>query len=148
MPPIFEIIPEFQAYLPSLIALAVLCLIATIQSFLSAPFAFVREEQVPGMPLRHDHSKLSFRVLRTYSNSVENLPAFGFAVLLPLLAGVPPVLCNWLVGVHLVARLAFWGIYYAGVGKTAGGPRTMAYVLGLLTNIALVVAVIWALVAA
>lgn len=143
MSPVFDPIPDLLTYRPSLLALTLLCLMALLQSFLSAPLAFVKEEQVPGMPLRHDHSKLSFRVLRTYANSVENLPAIGLTILLAIVAGVPPVLCNWLVGVHLAARLIFWALYYSGVGRIAGGPRTMAYVVGLISNIALAIAVLW-----
>lgn len=141
----FQTLPLLDAYKPSLIGMAVLCLIPLIQSFLSAPFAFVTQEQSPGMPLKGDHSLLSFRVLRTYANSVESLPAFGIALLIAIVACVNATLVNWLVAIHLIARLAFWFFYYSGIGRVAGGPRTMSYVVGLLTNIVLVAAAIYAL---
>lgn len=141
-----ESLTLITAYQPALIALALAALIAPVQSFLSAPFAFIRREQVPGMPLRHDHSRLSFRVLRTYSNTVENLPAFGIAVAVAIVAQGAPGWVNALAIGHLACRLAFWGIYYAGLGPAAGGPRTLVYVGGLLTNIGLCVVGLVALV--
>lgn len=143
----FDIAPYLAAYRPSFLVLAGLALMTLIQNFATAPLAFLREEQVPGLPLRFDHSKLSFRVLRTYQNSAETFPAFGWALLMAIMAGVSPMLVNWLAMAYFAARVAFWGIYYAGIGKPAGGPRTMAFVAGLLCNIALAGAAVWALAA-
>ena len=133
-PDLHALLADYQI---AFFALAVAALIAPFQSLLSAPFAFFRREQVPGMPLRFNHSRTSFRVLRTYSNTVESLPAFGFAVLLASVAGAAAGWVNGLAVVHVGFRLAFWAIYYAGIGKPAGGPRTLVYLGGLLCNIAL-----------
>lgn len=142
---LFDVLPYLSSYQPSFLVLAALSLTVLIQNFASAPLAFISEEQVPGMPLQFDHSKLSFRVLRTYSNSTESFPAFGWALLAAIVAGASPILVNWAAGIFFVARMAFWAIYYSGIGKTAGGPRTMAFVVGLLANIALAGSAIWAL---
>lgn len=139
MPALFDTLPYLTNFKPAFIGLTVLCLIPLIQSFLSAPFAFINQQQQPGMPLNGDHSLLSFRVLRAYANSVENLPAFGLLVLLAIMIGVDHSWVNWLVVIHVIARIAFWVIYYVGVGKVAGGPRTFSYVVGLLSNIVLAV---------
>ena len=139
-----EAIPILVSYQCALFVLGVLCLTILIQSFLNAPLAFISEEQVPGMPLKSDHSKLSFRVLRTYANSVENLPAFGWALFVAIVAGASPALVNWLAGIYLFFRLAYWAVYYSGRGKIAGGPRTICYVGGWLTNAVLAVMAIYA----
>ena len=143
MSSLFESLPFLASYQLSFAVLAALSLTTLVQNFLTA-LAFQTEEQVPGMPLNFDHSKLSFRVLRTYSNSAESLPAFGWALLVAVVAGASPSLVNWLAGIYFVFRIAFWAIYYSGVGKIAGGPRTMAFVGGLLTNIALAITALWA----
>ena len=145
MESIFEAVPYLTAYQISFLALAGNSLITLIQNFAAAPLAFVSEEQVPGMPLQFDHSKLSFRAVRTYANSAESFPAFGWALLMAILAGGTPFFVNLLTGGYFVSRLAFWAIYYAGVGKPAGGVRTMAYVAGLLCNIGLAAVAIWSL---
>jgi len=139
-------LPVF-AYQPAVLAFAVLCLAVLIQAFLTAPLAFLHEEQSPGKPLRGDHTLLSFRVIRTHANSVENLPVFGFALLLAILAGVGATTVNWLAGIHVVSRLAFWVVYYSGIGKVAGGPRTLAFLGGSLSNLVLIGMTIYALAA-
>jgi len=127
------------------LVLALLSFTLLIQNFATAPLAYVSEEQIPGMPLKFDHSNLSFRAIRTHSNSAESLPAFGWALLVAIVVGASPVLINWLAGIYFVFRMAFWAIYYSGIGKAAGGPRTMAFVGGLVTNIVLVCTALYAI---
>jgi len=88
---------------------------------------------------------LSFRVLRTYLNSVENLSAFGLSLLLGILIGLDVAAVNWLAGIHAVFRFVFWAVYYSGVGKVAGGARTMSYVGDLIANLILIGYVLYAL---
>lgn len=145
MESLFDALPYLNAYRASFTVLGVVSLVTLLQNGLTAPLAFVTEEQVPGMPLRFDHSKLSFRASRTFSNSAESLPAFGFALLVAIAAGGSAPWVNGLALLFLVARLAFWAIYYSGIGKTAGGPRTLAYVTGLASNIGLACLALWAL---
>lgn len=140
-----EVSPALAPYHTAILCLAVLCLVALIQSFLSAPLAFIKEEQTPGAPLNFDHSKLSFRVLRTYGNTVENLPAFGFSLIVAIIGGASPWAVNGLAALYLAFRLVFWVVYYSGIGKVAGGPRTLAYVGGLLANMSLAALAIYAL---
>ncbi|WP_298963261.1 MAPEG family protein [uncultured Roseibium sp.] len=142
---LFEAAPFLNAYRPGLTIVAALSLIVLIQNFLTAPLAFAKEEQIPGMPLQYDHTKLSFRAVRTYQNSAESFPAFLAAVLIAIIAGVSPLLVNVAAGIYLAARLLFWGVYYAGVGRVAGGPRTIAFVVCLLANIVIAVAALIAL---
>jgi uncharacterized MAPEG superfamily protein len=145
MDTLFEALPYLAAYHPALMALALLSLAVLIQGVLTAPLAFAPEDEEPGMPLKGDHSKLSFRVIRTYANSVENFPAFIAILLLAVIAGVDATWVNWLAGLHVAFRLLFWVVYYAGVGKIAGGPRTLSYVGGWLTNTVLAVMTLYAL---
>ena len=143
---LIDVLPSLSPYEPSILALAVLCVAVMIQSFATAPLAFINEEQAPGMPLKGDHDLLSFRVLRTHANSVENLPLFGFSLLAAILAGSGPSLVNWLAGIHVASRLAFWVVYYSGVGKVAGGPRTLTFVGGALSNLVLACVALYCLV--
>ncbi len=143
---LFDALPYLIDYQPSFLILALLVLSVLIQNFLTAPLAFVKEEQAPGMPLKFDHSKLSFRASRTFSNATENFPAFGWALLVAIIAGASPLLVNWLAGIYFVFRMLFWAIYYSGKGKVAGGPRTMAFVGGLVTNMVLAGVAIYAII--
>ena len=143
---LFDAVPYLEGYRVSFLVLALLSLVTLIQNFLTAPLAFVKEEQTPGMPLQFDHSKLSFRALRTFQNSAESLPAFLAALLVAIVAGASPAFVNVAAGIYLLARIAFWAIYYSGIGKVTGGPRTMSFVACLLANISIAVAAIWALI--
>ena len=146
MKPLTDVLPNLALYEPALLALTLLCIIILIQTLLTAPLAFANKEQVPGEPLKGDHSLRSFRVIRTHANSVENLPAIGFAILVAILLSVNPRLVNWLAGIHVVSRLGFWAVYYSGVGKVAGGPRTLCFIGGLLSNFILAGACVIALI--
>ncbi len=138
--------PFLVAYQPALLALAILALTVLIQSFLAGPLAFLSGKQGPGMPLNGDHGDFSFRVLRTYLNSTENLPAFAATVIVAVLIGVNADWVNWLAGLHLGFRMIFWAVYYSGIGKVAGGPRTLSYVGGWSINAILAAMTIHALV--
>lgn len=137
MTTLYETLPQLEAYHATLTAIAVLLLAVLIQSVLQAPLAFAKGEQAPGAPLKGDHSIFSFRVVRTFLNSIENLPIFLGTAALAIIAGVPPLWVNWLVCLHVGFRLVFWAVYYSGVGKVAGGPRTITFVGAWLVNLIL-----------
>ncbi len=142
---IIDIEPLLNSYQSALIALLILCLCVLIQSFLTAPLAFLKQEQSPGMPLNGDHKLFSFRVLRTHNNSVESLAPFAISLIIAIVIGVQDTAVNWLAMIHVAFRLLFWAVYYSGIGKVAGGIRTLCFVGGLLANIALVLLTIIAL---
>ena len=129
--------PLLQPYHWALLASCVLVLMVLIQNFLTAPLAFLKGEQIPGGPVQGGHHLLSYRVLRTHANSTENLGVFGFALLLAIVASVAPIWVNWLAIIHVIFRMAFWVVYYSGIGKVAGGLRTMCFVGGLVSNVIL-----------
>lgn len=135
MDSLFDAVPYLDGYRFSFVVLLALSVITLVQNFLTAPLAFLKDEQIPGMPLRFDHSKLSFRVMRTYQNSAESLPAFMAALAVAVVAGGAAGVVNLAAGVYLAARIGFWAVYYSGTGKIAGGPRTMMFVVCLLANL-------------
>ncbi len=137
--------PQLLAYQPSLIALACLCLIVLIQSLLAGVVGFGQSAEVPGMPLKGSHSEMSFRILRTYANSTENLSVMVATAFLAILAGANANWVNGLVILHVLFRTAYWAVYYSGVGAVTNGPRTITYVLGWLMNIILAIMTIFAM---
>ena len=147
MESILEHLPHLAGYKPAFIAVGILCLIVMIQSFLAGVLALAPGHEIAGHPLKGTYEDKAFRIMRTYANSTENLPALLGAFVLAILAGVSVTLVNWLVGLHLLFRLIHWFAYYGAIGKPNGGPRTIAYVGGLLTNIVLVVSALRALLA-
>ncbi|MEJ8473192.1 MAPEG family protein [Roseibium algae] len=140
MTSLFEAVPYLAAYRPSFAILALLVIVTIVQAILCVPLAFLKKEQTPGLPLKLDHSSLSFRVMRTYSNTVETLPIFGFALLAASAAGTSPALVNWLAGIYLAFRLLYWAVYYSGIGRASGGPRSMCFIGAMTANAVLAVA--------
>ena len=145
MESLYQSLPQLAAYHSSLVFVALLVLAVLVQGFLAGVLGLGKGEETAGMPLKGDHSKLSFRVLRTYANSTENFSVMIATTLLAILVGVSPAIVNWLVGLHVVLRLLYWAIYYGGIGKVTAGPRTITYVAGFLMNLILAGFVIAAL---
>ncbi|MEP0940748.1 MAG: MAPEG family protein [Rhizobiaceae bacterium] len=139
MESMIESLPLLTPYQPSFIWLLVLCLVVLVQSFLAGILGFASGDEVPGLPLKGSHGDKSFRVLRTYANSTENFSIFVSTTILAILAGVDVMIVNWLVGLHVALRIVYCVVYYSGVGKVAGGPRTFTYVAAFLMNVILAV---------
>lgn len=146
MTSLLETIAGLSSYQPTIACLLILCLMVVVQGFLAGALGLAQSEEVPGVPLKGNHDDRPFRIIRTYANSTENLPAFFAAAALAVVVGAPATVVNWIVALHLVSRLAYWPIYYAGIGKNGGGLRTIVYVGGLLANLGLVLIALFALI--
>ena len=137
MQSIIEMTPQLALYNPAFLALIFLCLAVLAQGFLAGVLGLAGGEEIAGMPLKGNHAKFSFRVLRTYHNSVENFSVMVATTILAVLAGVSAPLVNWLVGIHVLIRLVYWAVYYSGAGKVSGGARTITYVAAFIMNVVL-----------
>ena len=71
-----------------------------IQSFLTGVLGLAKSDEVPGMPLKGNHADFSFRVIRTYGNSVETLPLFAATLFLAIATSASPAWVNGLAGLH------------------------------------------------
>lgn len=134
MDSILDAFPQLAAYQPTFVAMVLLTVVVLIQGFLAGALGLGRSEEIPGRPLKGNHSDSSFRIIRTYGNSTENFSVLIATALLAILAGVPAGWVNWLVGLHVLLRMLYWVIYYAGFGKVAAGPRTITYTMGWFLN--------------
>ncbi len=145
MESILQSLPQLLAYQPALVAMVLLCIYIIIQSVIAGVLGLGIGDEVPGRPLKGGHVDRSFRVLRVYANSTENLAFFVTVAFIAIVAGVSPVWVNGLVGLHVFFRVLYSLIYYRGAGKVGGGLRTIVYVLGLLMNFILAVMTAYAM---
>ena len=129
----------------TVLSLIVLSIIVLLQCLLGAVFGLVMSPSVPGETPVGDHNDFGHRALRTYQNSVENLPAFAVAAIAAMLVGADPWTVNTLAAAHVGTRILYWMVYYGGVGAHAGGPRTLIYVTGMTLNLALAVVALLAM---
>lgn len=132
-------------YQTALMLSALLIVAVHAQSFLSAMYKIVLGKQAPGVPAAGDYTDKTFRIYRSHMNSVENLSMFLGALAIAIVAGVSPTLVNWCVIIHVIARLAFWAIYYTGIGALAGGIRTIVFVTGFMASLVLGIAALFAI---
>ncbi len=127
-------------YQTAIIMTGLLVIAVHAQNFLSAMYKIVLGKQPPGVAATGDYGDKTFRIYRTHMNSVENLSMFIAALVLAMIAGVSAALVNWLAIIHVIARLAFWAVYYSGIGAIAGGARTIVFVIGFLASMILAIA--------
>ncbi|WP_165775675.1 MAPEG family protein [Paramylibacter kogurei] len=138
--------PELVAtYSTALLALGVLTLLMVVQATIAGIVKNVISGQPAGVTVRGNIEHRTFRVVRSHENSVENFSALMAASLLAMIAGASPTWVTYLVVAAVVLRLLHWVFYVMRIGPDAGGPRTIAYVLGLLINLALAIMAIIAL---
>ena len=147
MQSILENVPQLAAYSSALLAIVVLCMAIIVQSFLAGVLALAPGHEVAGLPLKGSHEDRPFRLMRAYGNSTENIGFFIATVAVAIIAGVDATWVNGLVMAHVAFRVLHWVIYVAGIGNPVGGPRSIVYVLGLVSNGILAVMAIWALIA-
>jgi len=133
---------DFTLYHPALLALTILCLSILVQSFVMPIFAFTEKGgQKPGRVVGGP-DQFSFRVLRTYLNSTETLPAFMGALVVAIIVGVDPLWVNRLAGIFVLFRLFFWAVYYSKLGIATPG----CFVIASIANIILAVITVLALI--
>jgi uncharacterized MAPEG superfamily protein len=79
----------------------------------------------------------AFRAVRTYMNGVETLPAFFAAAFAAILLGVDAWWVNTTALTVFVSRMAYWAVYYVGIGGPGFGIRSVLYVFAPLGAVVL-----------
>lgn len=131
-------LPDWASgYRLAIVALAVLCLMVLIQTVLGVIFGMIVGREEPGGKYVGGYDEFGFRTLRTHLNSTETLAVFAISLLLALFAKVSPEWVNGLAILYVATRILYWILYYAGVGRNKGGPRTIIFVAGWATNVVL-----------
>ena len=93
----------------------------------------------PGEMPSPDYNNRSYRVCRSYQNTVEMAGVFAVVVSAAIFAGVSPSLVNWLASLSLLFRVVMIYVHIQGVGAPENGARTIIFVLCWLCKLALAV---------
>jgi uncharacterized MAPEG superfamily protein len=135
-----------EVYNASIIGLALLCLVPIILGAIVGPLK--GKLGLPGGPIAAgDEASFLFRADRAQGNSVESLPFFLAPAILAIIVGVAPLFLAVAVWAYLVLRVLYVLVYLRGGSLARGGSlRTILHVLGSLTAIAVVGAVVLKLV--
>lgn len=127
-------------YLCALAAAVTLAVLILIQ-FVVVDVVSIRSKQVPGMPVTGGHESFHFRAVRAHANTYENLGLFLLVFFSALLLGADPAWTAIAAWTLTAARAGHMFCYYADWRSA----RSVAFGLGLLAQIALLVICVVAL---
>jgi len=121
---------------------ALVVILALLQSLIGAAIKFGPGKGVAGVPVGDSHDSLPFRMERSHLNMVENIGTFTLALGLAMLVKVDPTWVNWLAVIFLVARIAHWLVYAAGVSAI----RTLFFAIGIFSTLTLAVKTVFTII--
>ena len=129
---------DFSAYGHALTAVVIYALIAQVLNALTG----IRKgslDLAPGASHPQDYADGSYRLDRTYMNSIEMIVFYTAIVFAAILAGANPFWINLLASVGLLLRIAANFVYLRGIGKAYGGLRTKLVIAASAVNLAMAV---------
>lgn len=85
------------------------------------------------------HSSFVFRAHRTFMNSIENVPAMLGTAFLAILVGADVFWTGLLIWVFAASRIIHMVLYYVIATETNPSPRSYFFLIGLASNVALLV---------
>ncbi len=120
-------------------ALAAVALYGVMAQVLNAATGMKKgaHKMIPGESYVPDFSNPSYRLDRTYMNSIEMMVFFTALVLTAIMAGADPLWVNLLAVIGLLLRVAANTLYLSGKGGQYGGLRTGLNIGAALVNILL-----------
>jgi uncharacterized MAPEG superfamily protein len=128
-----------QVYTAAILGLLLICLLPLVLANIAGPFK--GKAGLAGGPVADAREEnFLFRLDRAHANTVESVLPFVAPAILAIMLGVSPGLLAMLVWAFLAIRVAYSIVYLRGGGLARGGSlRTILYVLGTLTTVALIV---------
>jgi uncharacterized MAPEG superfamily protein len=120
---------QFAEYGHTIVSMAALALIGLLLGPVSAARS-TGEGNAPGEVPPADYGNATYRLVRSYLNTVEITGFFIAAALAAILAGASPVWVNWLAVIFLLSRIAMLAVHLGGVGRPNMGPRSVVFTIG------------------
>ncbi|MFA7554976.1 MAG: MAPEG family protein [Spongiibacteraceae bacterium] len=120
----------------------ILIIIATviIQGCIAAASKASKEGAIPGkIDESLSHSSFVFRSNRTFMNSLENFPAIIGTSILAIFVGANVFWTGVLILVFALSRIIHMILYYLIATEKNPSPRSYFFIIGLASNIALLV---------
>ena len=129
-----------EQYMASFWALWVIIFTMIAQSLIATGAHRKQTQYVPGVVDENlGHDSFVFRSHRTFQNSLENAPLMLFTAFLAILVGLSPSSLAWAAWIFAIARLIHMVLYYKIATEKNPSPRSYFYVIGMLSNIVLIV---------
>ncbi|MEH6582457.1 MAG: MAPEG family protein [Halioglobus sp.] len=129
----------FDQYLLSFWGLFAILATMLLQTMVATVAHRKQGRYIPGVVSESlGHESFVFRSHRTFQNSLENMPLMFGASVLALFVGLNP---SWLaatIWVFAIARLLHMVLYYVISTEKNPSPRSLFFVIALLSNLVLV----------
>jgi len=129
-------------YSDSVFILTLLITMMVLQAIIATGAHRKQKEYIPGIvDEKLDHFSFVFRSHRTFMNSLENVPVFVLTAFLGIFAGIEASTLYWSVLVFTVARFIHMVLFYKIATNANPSPRSYFYMVGLITQVVLLVQV-------
>ncbi len=130
----------YEQYLSSFWAMWFIVFTVIAQSLIATGAHRKQSQYVPGVVDENlGHGSFVFRSHRTFQNSMENAPLMLFTAFLAVLVGLSPGSLAATTWTFAIARLVHMVLYYKIATEKNPSPRSYFYVIGMLSNLVLVV---------
>ena len=130
----------YEEYLSSFWALWVIVFTVIAQSLIATGAHRKQAQYVPGVVDENlGHGSFVFRSHRTFQNSMENAPLMLFTGFLAVMVGLSPGSLAATAWTFAIARLIHMVLYYKIATEKNPSPRSYFYVIGMLSNLVLIV---------
>ncbi|MDW6094575.1 MAPEG family protein [Vibrio rhizosphaerae] len=127
-------------YTASFWGILVMLLTWLIQGLVAATSKASQKDAIPGkIDQSLSHDSFVFRSHRTFMNSLENLPIMLGTSFLAILMGTDVFWTGVFIWIFAGARIVHMALYYGIATEVNPSPRSYFFLLGLLSNICLLV---------
>ena len=125
-----------SVYYPAIISLSALAVVALVSMLTANIFKFFIGKHVAGQAVDTGHDDLTYRMVRSSENLLENLGVITLTIVVAILSGASADWVNIMAIILLGARLAHWFFYAIGIAPL----RTLSFVTGVISMLVLAVA--------
>ena len=129
-----------EAYMSAYWGILIALLTLLVQGIVAAGSKASQADAIPGkIDESLSHSSFVFRSNRTFMNSLENFPAFLGTSFLAIFVAANAIWAGVLIWIYVCARIIHMILYYAISTEKNPSPRSYFFLIGLASNIALLI---------
>ena len=128
--------PDFLTpYSEALLLTSAVLILIMVQSVVATIFRNAVEKYQAGEALPANHASITFRMVRSFENSLENVVIFAPVIAAAIAVSVSPTWIWWVAFLFLIGRIGHWVMYALNIPAL----RTAFFATGFFATLALAV---------